>query len=73
MKCYWVDENQTIEDFMFRLTPNQPIGFSAAYGGDILGLGGDITVPPFGAGEWSEHWRAEMLGGRCRGRPADRL
>jgi len=50
VKCYWVDENQTIEDFMFRLTPNQPIGFSAAFGGDIEGVGGGITVPPFGLG-----------------------
>jgi len=48
VKCYWVDENQTIEDFMFRLTPNQPIGFSAGYGGDVGGMGGHVTVPPFG-------------------------
>jgi hypothetical protein len=48
VKCYWVDENQDIEDFMFRLTPNQPIVFDAASGyGDM-----DITVPPFvGRGE----------------------
>jgi hypothetical protein len=42
VKCYWVDENQTIEDFMFRLTPNQPVWFDARFGeGDIM------TVPPF--------------------------
>lgn len=29
LKCYWVDENQTVEDFQFRLTANQPIAFSA--------------------------------------------
>jgi hypothetical protein len=48
VKCYWVDENQSIEDFMFRLTPNQPIYFNAA-----LGYGEpEITVPPFvGKGE----------------------
>ena len=42
VKCYWVDQNQTIEDFMFRLTPNQPVSFSASGSG----LGG-MTVPPF--------------------------
>jgi hypothetical protein len=42
VKCYWVDENQTIEDFMFRLTPNQPVWFDARFGeGDVM------TVPPF--------------------------
>jgi hypothetical protein len=48
VKCYWVDKDQNIEDFMFRLTPNQPIYFSAMYGaGDW-----DVTVPPFyGVGE----------------------
>jgi len=43
VKCYWVDANQTIEDFMFRLTPNQPVWFRAS---DGLGSDG-ITVPPF--------------------------
>jgi|WetSurMetagenome_2_1015567.scaffolds.fasta_scaffold01671_2 hypothetical protein len=42
VKCYWVDENQTIQDFMFRLTPNQPVWFRASDGrGDVM------TVPPF--------------------------
>jgi len=45
VKCYWVNSNQDIADFMFRLTPNQPIAFSAAYG---TGLGDSgITVPAF--------------------------
>ncbi len=49
VKCYWVNEYQDIEDFMFRLTPNQPIVFSALYGGDPQGF---VTVPPFyGKGE----------------------
>jgi len=49
VKCYWVDYLQNIEDFMFRLTPNQPIIFSAYFGSDLQGF---ITVPPFyGKGE----------------------
>jgi hypothetical protein len=47
VKCYWVDEAQNVEDFMFRLTPNQPIEFSAAMGTNY-GMP-EVTVPPFGA------------------------
>jgi hypothetical protein len=42
VKCYWVDADQNIEDFMFRLTPNQPVWFRASDG-----TGGVMTVPPF--------------------------
>jgi hypothetical protein len=42
VKCYWVDADQQIEDFMFRLTPNQPVWFRASDG-----TGGVMTVPPF--------------------------
>jgi hypothetical protein len=46
VKCYWVDYEQQIQDFMFRLTPNQPVVFSA-----LEGLGdGFVTVPPFQGG-----------------------
>ena len=46
VKCYWVDWEQQIQDFMFRLTPNQPVVFSA-----LEGLGdGFVTVPPFQGG-----------------------
>jgi hypothetical protein len=45
VKCYWVDSDQNIEDFMFRLTPNQPILFQASTGSGEIG----VTVPPFGA------------------------
>jgi len=54
LKCYWVNRNQEVEDFMFRLTPNQPIWFRAS---DGLGTGEDgstiapITVPPFFYGD----------------------
>ena len=44
IKCYWMDNNQTIEDFQFTITPNQPVFFSAATGG---GDGQSLTVPPF--------------------------
>jgi hypothetical protein len=51
IKCYWVDRDQEIQDFLFRVTRNQPIWFRAS---DGLGTGstGDknqnpITVPPF--------------------------
>jgi len=43
VKCYWVTQRQEIQDFMFRLTPNQPIWFSAYTGEGALG----VTVPPF--------------------------
>jgi len=47
LKCYWMDSNQQVEDFVFRLTPNQPVAFSAYFGTDF-GTAGGITVPPFG-------------------------
>jgi len=43
VKCYWVDRDQEIQDFMFPLTPNQPIWFSARNGTGTKG----VTVPPF--------------------------
>jgi hypothetical protein len=44
VECYWMDNNQTIEDFQFKLTPNQPVFFSAFYGG---GYETSLQVPPF--------------------------
>lgn len=46
VKCYWVNQDQEIEDFMFRLTPNQPVWFDASRG---LAWGEEsiVTVPPF--------------------------
>jgi hypothetical protein len=53
VKCYWVNRDQEIQDFMFRMTPNQPIWFRAS---DGLGTGtyaaadaaaGEVAVPPF--------------------------
>jgi len=29
IKCYWMDENQTIKDFLFPVTANQPIYFAS--------------------------------------------
>jgi len=44
VKCYWMDSNQTVEDFQFPLSPFQPFYFSAMTGhGDY----DDIQVPPF--------------------------
>jgi hypothetical protein len=40
-KCYWVDEYQNYEDFMFVITKNQPVWFSARTGQ------GTINAPPF--------------------------
>ena len=54
VKCYWVDSFQNIEDFMFRLTPNQPVVFDAALGlSPGMAAEYDVTVPPFlgGVGE----------------------
>jgi len=46
IKCYWVDYLQNWQDFMFELTANQPISFSAKFG---LSLDAPlpVTVPPF--------------------------
>jgi hypothetical protein len=57
VKCYWVNHNQEIQDFMFRLTPNQPVWFRAS---DGMGSGSEddpsvsagITVPPFFPGDY---------------------
>lgn len=32
VKCYWMDDNQDIEDFHFELTMNQPVSFSTTDG-----------------------------------------
>jgi hypothetical protein len=52
IKCYWVDWQQQIQDFMFLLTPNQPIWFRASDGtgtgsADDPNANYSITVPPF--------------------------
>lgn len=46
LKCYWVDSDQTFQDFMFKLTANQPIAFSAKFGLS-LDTPKPVTVPPF--------------------------
>jgi len=59
VKCYWVDWKQQIQDFMFPLTPNQPVWFRASNG---MGTGSEddphatrnpITVPPFFPGDYT--------------------
>jgi len=45
IKCYWMDNNQTSYDFMFYLTPNQPVVFSSFYG--YYGATPAVEVPPF--------------------------
>ena len=37
VKCYWMDQNQSVEDFMFYLTANQPVVFSAYEGAPGIG------------------------------------
>lgn len=37
VKCYWMDQNQSIEDFHFYLTANQPVAFSASEGSVDVG------------------------------------
>jgi hypothetical protein len=51
VKCYWVDKGQQIEDFMFRITSNQPVYFHAAPR-KLLTLDKQreydgVSVPPF--------------------------
>jgi hypothetical protein len=57
IKCYWVNQDQEIQDFMFRLTPNQPIWFRASDGtgsgsADDPSVAYGVTVPPFFQGEY---------------------
>jgi len=42
VKCYWMDNNQTTYDFMFYLTPNQPVVFDALNGHNEY-----FDIPPF--------------------------
>jgi hypothetical protein len=42
VKCYWMDNNQTVQDFFFYVTANQPVIFSSFWGGTD-----DFPVPPF--------------------------
>jgi hypothetical protein len=54
VKCYWVNAAQEIQDFMFRLTPNQPVWFRASDGtgtGYYDHVQSPIIVPPFFEGE----------------------
>jgi len=56
VKCYWVNWDQEIQDFMFRITPNQPIWFRASDGTgtgsyDDWNVSYPITVPPFFPGD----------------------
>jgi len=47
VKCYWMDNNQTIEDFQFTMTANQPVYFSALKGQAQDPVDTTILVPPF--------------------------
>lgn len=42
VKCYWMDNNQTVQDFFFYLTANQPVIFSSFYGTSDY-----VPIPPF--------------------------
>jgi hypothetical protein len=42
VKCFWMDNNQTAYDFMFLLTPNQPVVFDARTGHNEF-----FDIPPF--------------------------
>jgi hypothetical protein len=58
IQCYWVDQLQRIQDFMFRLTPNQPIWFRASDGtgtgsADDPNVSSPIMVPPFFPGDYT--------------------
>lgn len=53
IKCYWVDSNQTVQDFEFRMTVSQPIWFRASDGSGSGtanprdNIGNPATMPPF--------------------------
>lgn len=42
VKCYWMDNNQTVQDFFFYLTANQPVVFSSYWGSSEY-----VPIPPF--------------------------
>lgn len=52
VRCYWVDQNQVVQDFAFPLTAFQPIVFSASEGIGFDNFNGGIplNVPPFEGG-----------------------
>jgi hypothetical protein len=67
IKCYWVNWDQQIQDFMFRITPNQPIWFRASDGagtGYYDDVSYPITVPPFFVHEVGELkcWAVDAVG-----------
>jgi len=54
VKCYWVNSDQEFQDFMFRITPNQPVWFRASDGagtGFYDDVQSPVTVPGFFEGE----------------------
>jgi len=69
IKCYWVNWDQEIQDFMFRITPNQPIWFRASDGtgtGYYDRVNYPITVPPFFPGDYKagelKCWAVDAVG-----------
>jgi hypothetical protein len=59
VKCYWVNQYQEIQDFMFLVTITQPVWFRASDGLGSGSYNGDpasneITVPPFFPGDVGE-------------------
>jgi hypothetical protein len=72
IKCYWVNWDQEIQDFMFRLTPNQPVWFRASDGAgtgsqDDPSVSFPVTVPPFFPGDHVagelKCWAVDAMGG----------
>jgi len=49
VKCYWMDNNQSTEDFHFPITANQPIYFTASGNHTQINPFADVYGPPFGA------------------------
>ena len=50
LKCYWMDEEQNTQDFMFRITRGQVVWFRASDGSGMDSRGA-VELPPFDAGK----------------------
>lgn len=56
VRCHWINRDQEISGFMFRMTANQPVWFRASDGAgtglyDDLGITSPLRVAPFFPGE----------------------
>jgi len=62
VKCYWMDEYQGIQDFMFRLTKNQVVWFRASDGSGMEGREAVVVTPFEGVYGELKCWAVDVAG-----------